>query len=40
LETANLKKEFGQAWYDDRCKLQEVTTVRIKARPEALATLS
>ena len=39
LETANLKKEFGEKWYDDRCKLQEVTTVRIKARPEALASL-
>ena len=40
LETAKVREELGQAWYDDHCKLQEVTTVRIKARPEALATLS
>jgi restriction endonuclease S subunit len=39
LETANLKKEFGEKWYDDRCKLSEVTTLRVKARPEALASL-
>jgi len=40
LETAKVREELGQAWYDDHCKLQEVTTVRIKARPEVLATLS
>jgi len=39
LETAKVREELGQAWYDDHCKLQEVTTVRIKARPEALASL-
>jgi hypothetical protein len=36
LETAKLKKEFGEQWYDDRCKLSEVTTLRIKVRNEAL----
>lgn len=39
LETAKVREELGQQWYDDHCKLQEVTTVRIKARPEALASL-
>lgn len=37
FDTASVKKEFGQNWYDDRCKLAEVTTVRIKPRPDALA---
>ena len=36
FDTAQVKKEFGQQWYDDRCKLAEVTTVRVKVRPEAL----
>lgn len=36
LDTAKVKKELGQQWYDDHCKLAEVTTVRIKVRPEAL----
>lgn len=40
LETAKLREELGQKWYDDHCKLQEVTTLRIKARPEALAELA
>ena len=40
LETAKLKQEMGQQWYDDHCKLAEVTTLRVKARPETLATLS
>ena len=40
LETAKVRKEMGQAWYDDHCKLSEVTTLRVNARPEALATLS
>jgi regulator of replication initiation timing len=40
LDTASVKKELGQSWYDDHCKMAEVTTVRIKARPEALANLS
>lgn len=40
LETDKVRKELGQQWYDDHCKLQEVTTLRVKARPETLATLS
>lgn len=36
LDTAKVKKELGQQWYDDHCKLAEVTTVRVKIRPEAL----
>ena len=36
LDTAKLKKEFGQQWYDDHCKLAEVSTLRIKVRDEAL----
>jgi regulator of replication initiation timing len=36
LDTAAVKKELGQQWYDDRCKLAEVTTLRIKVRDEAL----
>ncbi len=39
LDTANLKKEFGEKWYDDRCKLAEVTTIRIKPLAAALASL-
>ena len=40
LETAKVREELGQKWYDDHCKLQEVTTLRVKARPEAMAALS
>ena len=40
LETAKVRKELGQQWYDDHCKLQEVTTLRVKARPEVLSNLS
>ena len=40
LDTASLKKELGQQWYDDRCKLAEVTTIRIKPLAAALASLS
>lgn len=39
LDTAAIKKEFGQQWYDDRCKLAEVSTLRVKVRDEALANL-
>lgn len=39
FDTAKVKKEFGQQWYDDRCKLAEVTTVRIKPRADALANI-
>ena len=40
LDTTKVKKELGQQWYDDHCKLAEITTVRIKPRAEALAQLS
>jgi len=40
LDTTKLKKELGQQWYDDHCKLAEITTVRIKPRAEALAQLT
>lgn len=40
LDTALVKKELGQSWYDDHCKLAEVTTVRIKPNPAALAELA
>lgn len=36
LDTAGVKKELGQQWYDDHCKLAEVTTLRVKVRDEAL----
>lgn len=39
LDTTKVKKELGQQWYDDHCKLAEVTTVRIKPRAEALADI-
>lgn len=39
LDTAGLKKEFGQSWYDDHCKLGERTTVYIKPLPGAVASL-
>lgn len=31
LDNAAVKSEFGQPWYDDHCKLAEVTTLRIAA---------
>lgn len=37
LDTKAVKDELGQAWYDDHCRLAEITTVRIKALPSALA---
>ena len=40
LETAKVRAELGQKWYDDHCKLSEVTTLRIKARPEILAEMN
>ena len=39
LDTASIKKELGQQWYDDRCKLAEVTTIRVKPLAAALASL-
>lgn len=40
LDTAQVKKELGQQWYDDHCKLAEVSTLRIKVRDEALANIA
>lgn len=38
LETAAVKAEMGQAWFDDRSKLAEVVTLRIApAMPVAVA---
>jgi len=36
LDTTAIKKEFGQSWCDNRSKLAEITTLRIKVRDEAL----
>ena len=33
LDTAAVKAELGQVWYDDHCKLAEVSTIRIAAIP-------
>lgn len=35
LDTATVKTEMGQSWYDDRCKLAEVSTLRISASKPA-----
>lgn len=40
LETAKVREELGQQWYDDHCKLQEVTTLRVKAKPDVLANIN
>ena len=38
LDTANVKAEMGQPWYDDHCKLAEVSSLRISAaKPAAIA---
>ena len=38
LDTATVKSEMGQSWYDDHCKLTEVSTLRIAAsKPAAVA---
>ena len=38
LDTASVKAELGQSWYDDHCKLAEVSTLRIAAsHPVAVA---
>ena len=39
LDTKAVKDELGQQWYDDHCKLAEVTTIRIKPLAAALASL-
>lgn len=38
LDNAAVKAELGQSWYDDHCKLVEVSTLRIAAsKPVAVA---
>ena len=38
LDNAAVKAELGQSWYDDHCKLAEVSTMRIAAsKPAAVA---
>lgn len=39
LETAKVRAEMGQQWYDDHCKLSEVSTLRVKTRPDVLASM-
>lgn len=39
LDTKAVKEELGQKWYDDHCKLAEVTTIRVKPLAAALASL-
>lgn len=37
LETAKVRAEMGQKWYDDHCKLAEISTLRVKVRDEVVA---
>ena len=38
LDIATVKAEMGQPWYDDHCKLAEVSTLRISvAKPVAIS---
>ena len=38
LDNAAVKAELGQSWYDDHCKLAEVSTLRIAAsKPASVA---
>ena len=39
LDTASVKKEMGQSWFDDRSKLAEVVTTRIKAKAKVSVTV-
>ena len=39
LDSKAVKEELGQQWYDDHCKLAEVTTIRVKPLAAALASL-
>ena len=39
LDTGKVREELGQKWYDDHCKLQEVSTLRVKARSDVLANI-
>lgn len=40
LDTKAVKAEFGQKWYDDRCKLTEKVTLLVKPQAETLAEAS
>ena len=40
LDTKAVKDELGQSWYDDHCKLAEITTIRIKPLASALADIA
>ena len=35
LDTATVKAEMGQPWYDDHCKLAEVSSLRISAAKQS-----
>ena len=38
LDTTTVKAEMGQPWYDDHCKLAEVSSLRVAAsKPAAVA---
>lgn len=39
LETSKVRAEMGQKWYDDHCKLSEVSTLLVKPRSDVLATI-
>jgi hypothetical protein len=39
LETAKVRAEMGQKWYDDHCKLSEVSTLRVKPLDAVLANI-
>jgi hypothetical protein len=36
LDAEKVKAEMGVGWYDARCKIGSVTTVRVSPRPDAL----
>lgn len=37
LDTAAVKREMGQGWFDDHSRLAEVVSLRIAAAPAAIA---
>lgn len=38
LDTATVKAKMGQAWFDDHCKLTEVSSLRVSAaKPASIA---
>lgn len=40
LDTKAVLSEFGQKWYDDRCKLTEKVTLLVKPQDETLVEVS